>query len=981
MPLSTFGTHQPVEIRVLDPTGAPVGTLPVEDLFPEGVFEVGPAEPECTRQGLEFAPGLGPPVDGIRGLFDDLGATPEETTMVVEWGAVGLDGLGDPFRFSAPSGPPTIEGGFGDILTVGSSQVTFDASGESPIALDCATPGVLCGGRAPVLDGGDYHVLWFETAAPFPPPGGFQSQQAIVFNDSIGEPWQHVPDFPWDTFNGAAVWMFVDTPLGGGPPVFSASVAQGGTTVAPLATDAFAYVMDDTFAVFVPRAEFPTISGFGAAVHFHDGSFGFQPSDLSILDSAPDTNGPWTRGPGDLFAPMPVGDMDHVVTGIPDEVPEVTTTTVLEVTPTTQPEATATTLPEVTPTTQPESTPTSVPEAGPPPETPQGDDGGGPPWGLIIGGGIVIIGGGGYLLTRRSGAEPTPTTEEEPTPEPDSDGGLPPGRKFDDEFLITFFDTEEEAKWELDETDWKRWQELKLEERTHLWTATRTREEGVQRRIETAVEGYMRGLRGGIDAFADGVETYAGGTETVIRESDELLRIYNEWSQEGGMRDVMWWVDLAEAVVGIGRLAVNLGEGTVRLIARSLGSADEGVDVGRAAARAAGAADETGGATGRAARATDEAADAATASNAGAGRRVVGEANDIYDGVDLAEFEKFVESVLGRSFDNFDEALPLVARHLGYYMDFSQTQKNWLLELATKATLAARGNRIDFDPEALAWLHRMGQSEEFWENLAKAASLDIDARIYRLVDEVELGLLRRLANSPEAASAARSSRSRTPPAGAAGAADEAAETVRMPPPGGADEAAETVRMPPPGGAVDEAAETVRIPPPASAVRPLDPAVTLPPPGAATLPRGGTPTLPPPSARAAMDEVAETVRMPPPGGADEAAETVRMPPPGGAVDEAAETVRIPPPTGAVDEASETVRMPTPMGAGTRRPRVGESAASPVSLNEIGATGRGPADATSAAGTSDAVRTGLKGSRGLPGLVSLAQSLGLDRGGER
>ncbi|NIR39592.1 MAG: hypothetical protein GWN07_27550, partial [Actinobacteria bacterium] len=55
---------------------------------------------------------------------------------------------------------------------------------------------------------------------------------------------------------------------------------------------------------------------YGAALHFHDGSFGFNETDLSVLDSAPDTNGPWPRGPGDLFVPMPVGDMDHIVTGI-----------------------------------------------------------------------------------------------------------------------------------------------------------------------------------------------------------------------------------------------------------------------------------------------------------------------------------------------------------------------------------------------------------------------------------------------------------------------------------------------------------------------------------------------------------------------------------------------------------------------------------------------------------------------------------------
>ncbi|NIT97424.1 MAG: hypothetical protein GWN79_19370, partial [Actinobacteria bacterium] len=55
--------------------------------------------------------------------------------------------------------------------------------------------------------GGDYHVLWFTTAGPFPTDAPYQRQLAIVFNDSIGVPWVFGNPFIYDTFNGAAIWI------------------------------------------------------------------------------------------------------------------------------------------------------------------------------------------------------------------------------------------------------------------------------------------------------------------------------------------------------------------------------------------------------------------------------------------------------------------------------------------------------------------------------------------------------------------------------------------------------------------------------------------------------------------------------------------------------------------------------------------------------------------------------------------------------
>ena len=117
---------------------------------------------------------------------------------------------------------------------------------------------VLCGGGPPDLVGGDYQVLWFQTAAPPPPGNEFQAQHAIVFNNDIGEPWEHVSSFPWDTFNGAAIWMYHDRQIGSDVSSFSAMVSEGPGSASPLQTDSFfidAVVNQEALAAGASAAE------------------------------------------------------------------------------------------------------------------------------------------------------------------------------------------------------------------------------------------------------------------------------------------------------------------------------------------------------------------------------------------------------------------------------------------------------------------------------------------------------------------------------------------------------------------------------------------------------------------------------------------------------------------------------------------------------------------------------------------------------
>jgi hypothetical protein len=395
------------------------------------------------------------------------------------------------------------------------------------------------------------------------------------------------------------------------------------------------------------------------------------------------------------------------------------------------------------------------------------------------------------------------------------------GRKYDDD-ILKFFDAED-AKWELNDADYARWKQLQDIDASNEWTSAMIKEAQLQGQLNTLVDDMMTQMGGNIGDFSDGVQKYSEALETLLRESTGIQNLYNEWNKAGGVKDMMWWADLADAVVGVAKLALNLGKGGAKLVVRLLGTADEAADGARAAdgivSGAAGADDALDAGSG---------ASKAPSSN-------IAEANKIYDGKDLDEFEAGIEKLIGRPFDDYAEALPVAAQKLGYYLDFSSAEKNILLTLATKLRLAKNGKPVVFDANDLAWLNRMSQNPEFWENLQNAASLDIDYRMYRLVSPEEIGWLKELAGSPEAVNAAKNIPDSTP---------------TLPPgnlwPGlstGPPSTSGTVPYP---GAI-----TLPHGPPGSATVPFDGAITLPPPnsfqpGSATATFDGAITLPPPN---------------------------------------------------------------------------------------------------------------------------------------
>jgi hypothetical protein len=474
---------------------------------------------------------------------------------------------------------------------------------------------------------------------------------------------------------------------------------------------------------------------------------------------------------------------------------------------------------------------------------------------------------------------------------------LPEGREWDDDFLKHF--NSEDAQWELSDADYARWKHLKDEDATAEWVSAQESEDQLQSLLESMVRVEMQGLSEDIFTFSTAVQTYSGAMEKLLKESQQIGMLYNEWDKPGGVKDMAWWGDLAMAIIDLSRLAISLGKGTARLAIRLLSGSDEAAE---AAVKGISAADEI----------VEGASGAAQAEKGGVR---VSEADEIYDGADLAKFEDEIEELLGRSFTDYAEALPEAARLKGFYTGFSDAERVIIQRLSVKARLASKGNPVPFDQADLAWLHRMSQNPDFWENLSKGAALDLDFRMYQMVDDVELGWLRNLAESPEAANAARNLPIPSFPLT----------------PGGAT-------LPPP------------LPPSASATLPYPGAITLPhgpPPGAATLPGGGAITLPPPT------QFSQGVTLP--GG-----DVITLPhaPPLGATLPGGGAITLPPPKILPNVTVPDAGVITlPPGKPMNLVNLGDAALNPSGLG--GLTPTAPPPSPPSTDAVDVIQTGLKG----------------------
>ena len=467
--------------------------------------------------------------------------------------------------------------------------------------------------------------------------------------------------------------------------------------------------------------------------------------------------------------------------------------------------------------------------------------GGGFPFDILAGiGGFTLLAGGGLYASekRKQGAgPPTPLALAEDDEDDDPLPGLddppetaavvtttpepPPPREYEDWDLRLF--SAEGAEWELNETDRARWKVLQDADATAAWSAAQAAEAQVQEQLRTMVATATSGLQSGIGAFSTAVETYGTAMNTLLSESDEIGTLYNEWTRKGGVKDIMWWVDLADAVVGLTRLVISLGSKAPKLVVRLLGSGDEAADAAKGGEAAVqGAAD-----------AADSVPDFLKPS----------EADVIYGGRagNIGEVEEFVVGVLGRNFDDWAEALPAAATRLGYYMGFSDAAREVLLRLAAQARFAVRGSEVSFRADDLVKLERAAADPQFWRNLENAAAFDHGNRIYRMFDEQEVWWLWNLAGRPEAARAA--GRSPTAHCGS--------PTSPCP-------------IRPWAGSVSATPTTLdigRVTPPASATGTFPDVLTLPhinpnaiDPNAATLGGGGILTLPAPPGTGVFDDV-------------------------------------------------------------------------------------------------------------------------------
>ncbi|MFC1803694.1 hypothetical protein ACFL0D_07000 [Thermoproteota archaeon] len=506
---------------------------------------------------------------------------------------------------------------------------------------------------------------------------------------------------------------------------------------------------------------------------------------------------------------------------------------------------------------------------------------------------------------------------------------LPEGRKWGDDFL-RFFNAED-AKWELTDVDYARWKVLQDVDASAEWAAAQEAETQVQSHLKTLVSVEMNALSKDINNFSEGVQTYSGAMGTLLKESEQIGLLYNEWSRAGGVKDILWWADLATAVVGVARIAVSLGRGTARLVIRALSSSDEAADAARA-----------GEAVTKGLASADEAIDGGTgASQVERGAVRTMELEDSYYSPDLVKFHKEVEQAIGRPFTNKDlpVVLPEYAQIKGYYLGFTDAERVIITRIAAKARLVGKGNLVTYNQKDLAWLHRMSQTPNFWSNLRKGVTYDFDFSVHSMLDDLEISWLRNLANSHEAANAARSVRA-------------SASTL----PGGITPSPPSVPIP--GGGVSTR------PPPLSDTLPYPGTITLPhgpPAGAATIAHNSVITLPHPN----------TIRQ---GGTLPDGQVITLPhgPPPGATLPGGEAITLPPPrplpSGTVPDAG-IITLPEgqpipgltaapPSGLPVNAVRPGDASLNPSGLGGF-SSNPGVTLLSRLAEKADAIRTGIKG----------------------
>ncbi|HEX9888891.1 MAG TPA: hypothetical protein VGA69_05405 [Nitriliruptorales bacterium] len=320
----------------------------------------------------------GQPPSPIADVLEWLGASPDEAVAVAA--DAREDATGDTFRYAVPgSEPATLDLAYADILAHVATAATFEGFGpERQSSLPCGSQTadgalVVCDDWSMVTLEGPWWVFLAEYGGDIPlEDDGLHHSLGVPVLRQGGTPWEPQGDFLWDTFQGTDLWFTVERQPGT-DWVFKGTDSG---TFQPVATGGFALIRGSTLTVAVPAgalgydhpADHPadgadaqaapaagasSLDGavivraaafqpaeacpcYGVHAHVHDGTFGRDPSDASIIDSAPDTNTDERRtpdrlamaGPGMITvgAPPIVDAPDEGEVGSPDPTASPTTT-------------------------------------------------------------------------------------------------------------------------------------------------------------------------------------------------------------------------------------------------------------------------------------------------------------------------------------------------------------------------------------------------------------------------------------------------------------------------------------------------------------------------------------------------------------------------------------------------------------------------------------------------------------------------------
>lgn len=336
----------------------------------------------------------------------------------------------------------------------------------------------------------------------------------------------------------------------------------------------------------------------------------------------------------------------------------------------------------------------------------------------------------------RAGFEPEgPAGTDEGSEAPEGDDARRPspgsesGERVGDEEVLREF-ADDEALSGDDFVAGSGWKDLEDGDASAAWAVNETTEDQIHAEIEQRVVASMAALSSAVETCSVAIEDYSTRSRLLIEERAALRRSWNE-SSGIDTEDLDTWAGFAGAVARLTRVRTILGSGSARLVITPRRIDYEGGDEEGEVA----SGDESGSDDG------DEVAPEHPAAR-----------DD--DDPSLDGWAAWATRFTGTRPPHWSEAAALrndlhdTARRGGYDPDLLHpAEQRALRRILTALQRAYRGESVVLESMDVAWLREIAEQPEVWESLDRAVEIDDDARIHRMVDDLEREWLGQLAAS------------------------------------------------------------------------------------------------------------------------------------------------------------------------------------------------------------------------------------------